>query len=90
MELDIERIKRYEEKIEFLHENFKLLEEWLPSNLKEFLRDVKIRKAIYKVIQELTDYMMDVVAMIVKDEGKVVRDDYTNLYVPRQPRITIR
>ncbi len=84
MKLDTERIKRYEEKLEFIQECLILLREWIPPNMEEFTRDMKTKKAVYKVVEELADCIMDIVAMMVRDEGKVVRDDYTNLHTLKQ------
>ncbi|MCD6508901.1 MAG: DUF86 domain-containing protein [Thermoprotei archaeon] len=45
---------------------------------------MKTRKAIYKLVQEITDCIMDLVAMMIKDEGRTVQDDYSNLIRMRE------
>lgn len=39
----------------------------------------KTRLAVYKAMQEAAEAAMDIVAMILKDEGKLPKDDYTNV-----------
>ena len=38
-----------------------------------------LRKALYKEFQELTEALGDLSAMMAKEEGILVKDDYTNL-----------
>lgn len=79
MKLPADRINRYEDKIHFIVEDMRLFEEWFPQDVKEFIADVKTRKAVYKIIQEVVDCIMDLVAMMLRDEGLPVHDDYTNI-----------
>ncbi len=84
MPLSRERIRRYEDKISFITEDLEWLNKWLPADEEEFIADVKTRKAIYKLVQEITDCIMDLVAMMIKDEGRTVQDDYSNLIRMRE------
>lgn len=84
MPLSRERIRRYEDKISFIIEDLEWLNKWLPADEEEFIADVKTRKAIYKLVQEITDCIMDLVAMMIKDEGRTVQDDYSNLIRMRE------
>lgn len=84
MPLNRERIRRYEDKISFITEDLEWLNKWLPADEEEFIADVKTRKAIYKLVQEITDCIMDLVAMMIKDEGRTVQDDYSNLIRMRE------
>jgi len=38
-----------------------------------------LRKALYKEFQELTEALGDLSAMMTKEEGILVKDDYSNL-----------
>ena len=87
MKLSVDRVNRYEDKIHFIVEDMRLFEEWFPQDVKEFITDVKTRKAIYKIIQEVVDCIMDLVAMMLRDEGLPVHDDYTNISKLRDIRI---
>lgn len=60
-----------EDKVEFIKENL--------GEEEEFLKDRILRKAMYKEFQELVEIVADLSAMVVKDHGEVVEDDYSNL-----------
>ncbi len=47
--------------------------------IDELLGNRVLRKALYKEFQELTEALGDLSAMIAKEEGVLVKDDYTNL-----------
>ena len=68
------RKKRYKEKLELAEERINDIE----ILLKEF-DDKFSRLACYKAFQELVEAIFDVVAMLLKDQGKIVEDDYTNV-----------
>ena len=44
-----------------------------------------LRKALYKEFQELTEALGDISAMMAKEEGILVKDDYTNLARLKNP-----
>ncbi len=66
-----QKIAELEDKIEFIRENL--------SEEEEFLSNRILRKAIYKEFQEMVEIIADLSAMVVRDKGKVVEDDYSNL-----------
>ncbi len=68
------RLKRYNEKINFIEERLLDIEEWI-QNAEEKLE----RLACYKAFQEAVEAIFDLIAMMLKDNGKEVEDDYTNL-----------
>nr|QNO46765.1 hypothetical protein DEIDBPHB_00014 [Methanosarcinales archaeon ANME-2c ERB4] len=45
----------------------------------ELIGNRVLRKALYKEFQELTEALGDLSAMMTKEEGILVKDDYTNL-----------
>ena len=68
------RRKRYSEKLELAEERLQDAEELLHE-----LSD-KIKKlACYKAFQELVESLFNVISMFLKDSGKEIEDDYTNL-----------
>lgn len=79
MTISVERAKRYKEKLELIDKRTGEIEAWLPKLEKTFLADEKTKLAIYKAFQELTESALDVMAVAVKDIGKVPKDDYSNL-----------
>jgi len=66
-----QKLNELEDRIEFLRENLRDKEEFLSSRI--------LRKACYKEFQEAAEIVSDLLAMIVKDSGRFVEDDYTNL-----------
>lgn len=77
--MDSERLRRYIDKIEHIEERIEDIRTWL--NESEDIRemDKKTRLAVYKAMQEVVEASTDIVAMILKDEGKLPKDDYTNI-----------
>ena len=77
--MDKSRLKRYLEKIEHIEERVGDIKTWLVE--EEDVKEVekKTRLAVYKAMQEAVEASMDIVAMILKDEGKLPKDDYTNV-----------
>lgn len=69
-----QRAYRYNQKIELIEERLSDVE----SLILDFKDKIK-RLACYKAFQELSEAIFDVVAMLIKDKGKVVEDDYNNL-----------
>lgn len=79
MRIEAGRAKRYKDKLELIGIRTDEIREWLPKSEKAFLSDEKTKLAIYKAFQELAEAALDIIAMIVKDVGKVPHDDYSNL-----------
>ncbi|MCK4492045.1 MAG: DUF86 domain-containing protein [Candidatus Altiarchaeales archaeon] len=66
-----QKLAELDDKAEFIKKNL--------GGRGEFLRNRILRKAMYKEFQELVEVVSDLSAMIVKDDGRVVEDDYSNL-----------
>lgn len=78
--MDIDRAKRYKEKINRASRRADQISEWAFSNSNlDFAEDEKTQLATYKAFQEITEACLDIVAMICKDSGGIPRDDYTNI-----------
>lgn len=73
--MDIDRLKRYKEKLDLIEKRLDELIEWKES----FLSDEKSKLASYKAFQEIVEASMDVIAMIIKDENLMPKDDYSNI-----------
>ncbi|MDI6806978.1 MAG: DUF86 domain-containing protein [Candidatus Aenigmarchaeota archaeon] len=72
--------KRYRQKLNELENRL----EFLKGNLswkEEFISNRMLKKACYKEFQEAVEIVSDILAMIVKDSGKAVEDDYTNIEI---------
>ena len=70
----MERKKRYKEKIELADKRIAEIEEWLPS-----VEDERSKLASYKAFQEVSEAISDIIAMLLKDKGELVEDDYKNI-----------
>lgn len=77
--MDIERAKRYKEKLNFISERLEDIEEWTSIDVSDFISDKKTRLATYKAFQELIEASFDIVAMMCKDSRIIPKDDYTNV-----------
>ncbi|MHA1784787.1 MAG: DUF86 domain-containing protein [Candidatus Helarchaeota archaeon] len=76
--MDKFRLIRYFEKIEHATERIEDINNWYYSEDIEKL-DKKSRLAIYKAMQEIIEVSMDIIAMLLKDLGKITKDDYSNI-----------
>ena len=77
--MDNERLKRYVSKIEHIKERIEDIEIWL-SEIDEIEKiDKKTNLAVFKAMQEIIEGSTDIIAMILKDEGKLPKDDYSNI-----------
>ena len=85
--MDIDRAKRYREKLNLIIERVADIEDWLPSDVSDFSSDKRNRLAIYKAFQELIEASFDVAAMVCKNLKIVPKDDYTNLETLQNIRI---
>ena len=78
--MDIDRAKRYKDKINRASRRADQIGDWALSNSNlDFAGDEKTQLATYKAFQEMTEACLDIVAMICKDSGNIPRDDYTNI-----------
>lgn len=78
--MDLDRAKRYKEKINRASRRADQIGEWALGNSNlDFAEDEKTQLATYKAFQEMTEACLDIVAMICKDSGSIPRDDYTNI-----------
>lgn len=80
--MEEERIKRYNDKLEYFNQTIKNLEEWTENiDVKEFTENLELQKqyAIYHAFQISLEIITDVIAMIVKDSNIVPKDDYSNI-----------
>ena len=76
--MDEKRERRFYQKLETLEDRLIFLEENFPE-IDELIENRVLRKALYKEFQELTDALGDISAMMAKEEGILVEDDYSNL-----------
>lgn len=78
--MDIERAKRYKDKINVILERCEEINEWTGGYEEDdFTREEKTKLATYKAFQEVVESCMDIIAMACKDEKIVPKDDYTNI-----------
>ncbi len=85
--MDIERAKRYTDKLNFILERLADIEDWTSIDISDFLSDKKTRLAAYKAFQELVEAALDVVAMACKDSRIIPKDDYANVEALYQKNI---
>ena len=78
--MQIDRIKRYREKLDLILRRTKQINEWTTNyDVKKFEMDEKTKLAVYKALQESIEASMDIVAMLCKDSKIIPNDDYTNI-----------
>ncbi|MGM0405659.1 MAG: DUF86 domain-containing protein [Thermoplasmatota archaeon] len=71
--MDKERLLRYKEKISVIVERRDNIRSWIGED------DVKSNLAVYKAYQEMIEALTDIFAMMLKDMGGLVEDDYSNI-----------
>ncbi len=71
--MEEKRISRYKEKISMIEKRKQNISSWIDD------RSEKGVLAVYKAYQELIDSFLDSFAMMLKDMGELVEDDYTNI-----------
>ena len=76
--MDEKRKRRFYQKLETLEDRLTFIEENFPD-IDELIGNRVLRKALYKEFQELTEALGDLSAMMTREEGIRVKDDYTNL-----------
>ncbi|NOZ81897.1 MAG: DUF86 domain-containing protein [Candidatus Micrarchaeota archaeon] len=74
------RKARYMQKLNELKDRIEFIENRIGWK-EEFLENRILRKAIYKEFQETVEIVSDIAAMLVKDFGFAVEDDYKNLEI---------
>ncbi len=77
--MDKGRLRRYSDKTEHIEERIEDIRGWQYEIEDIVAIDKKTRLAVYKAMQEVVEASTDIVAMILKDEGKLPKDDYTNI-----------
>jgi uncharacterized protein YutE (UPF0331/DUF86 family) len=77
--VDIERAKRYKDKLNLMAERAGDILDWTSEDVSGFISDKKTKLATYKAFQELTEASFDIAAMVCKDSGLIPKDDYTNV-----------
>ena len=68
----MKRIDQYRRKLEFIIEKISIL----PNNVEE---NIFFMDAVFYRLQVSVDAAMDIVAMLCKDLGITVKDDYSNI-----------
>lgn len=74
------RKTRYVQKLNELKDRIEFIESKVGWK-EEFLENRILRKGIYKEFQEAVEITSDIIAMLVKDFGYAVEDDYRNLEI---------
>jgi uncharacterized protein YutE (UPF0331/DUF86 family) len=76
--MEEDRKKRFFQKLETLEDRLTFIEDNF-AGIEDLKENRILRKALYKEFQELAESLGDLSAMMIKAEGKLVKDDYTNL-----------
>ncbi|MGV9171080.1 MAG: type VII toxin-antitoxin system HepT family RNase toxin [Promethearchaeia archaeon] len=87
--MDKDRLLRYKEKLEYLKNTVGQLQDWTGEVEKEdFLKESGIQKrySIYHAFQIAVEIISDLVAMIVKDESIIPKDDYSNIEILKKKK----
>ncbi len=79
--MEEKRISRYKEKISVIAKRKSNILSWIDD------RSEKGILAVYKAFQELMEAFTDIFAMILKDMGEIVEDDYTNIQKLREKKL---
>ncbi len=85
-----ERIKRYNDKLEYLKQTISNLYEWtegIDSNSFSKIIDLQKQYGIYHAFQLSIEGITDLVAMIVKDVKLIPKDDYLNIDIIANKKI---
>ena len=80
--MEEERIKRYNDKLEYLNQTIENLNDWTEGiDSKEFIQRLELQKqyGIYHAFQIGIEITTDLIAMIVKDIKLIPKDDYSNI-----------
>ncbi len=88
--MEEERIKRYNDKLEYLNQTIKNLNDWTENlNSKEFIESLELQKqyGIYHAFQIGIEIITDLISMIVKDVKLIPKDDYSNINIIKNKKI---
>ncbi len=88
--MEEERIKRYNDKLEYFNKTITNLEDWTKDiDVKKFTQNLELLKqyGIYHAFQILLEIITDVIAMIVKDSNTIPKDDYSNVDILKNKNI---
>lgn len=88
--MEEERIKRYNDKLEYFNQTITNLEDWTKDiDVKQFTQNLELLKqyGIYHAFQISLEIITDVIAMIVKDSNTIPKDDYSNLDILNKKKI---
>ena len=88
--MEEERIKRYNDKLEYLNQTIKNSNDWTENlDSKEFIESLELQKqyGIYHAFQIGIEIITDLVAMIVKDLKLIPKDDYSNINIIKNKKI---
>ncbi len=88
--MEEERIKRYNDKLEYLNQTIENLNNWTESiDSKEFIERLELQKqyGIYHAFQIGIEIITDLVSMTVKDVKLIPKDDYSNINIIRNKKI---
>lgn len=77
--MDTDRISRYREKIAWATNRCTQIQEWIAIYGSTCIMDQMPLLAIFKAYQEMTESLMDIIAMQMRDINLPARDDYTNI-----------
>ncbi len=88
--MEEERIKRYNDKLEYLNQTIENLNDWTENiDSKEFIEGLELQKqyGIYHAFQIGIEIITDLVSMIVKDIKLIPKDDYSNINIIKNKKI---
>jgi len=88
--MEEERIKRYNDKLEYLNQTIENLNAWTESvDSKEFIERLELQKqyGIYHAFQIGIEIITDLISMIVKDIKMIPKDDYSNINMIKNKKI---
>ena len=88
--MEEERIKRYNDKLEYLTQTIENLNDWTENvDSKEFIERLELQKqyGIYHAFQIGIEITTDLISMIVKDVKLIPKDDYSNIYIIKNKKI---
>jgi len=88
--MEEERIKRYNDKLEYLNQTIEHLNNWTETiDSKEFIERLELQKqyGIYHAFQIGIEIITDLVSMIVKDVKLIPKDDYSNINILKNKKI---
>jgi len=88
--MEEERIKRYNDKLEYLNQTIEHLNEWTENiDSRDFIESLELQKqyGIYHAFQIGIEIITDLVSMIVKDVKLIPKDDYSNINIIKNKKI---